>query len=768
MVRRSERGRERRNRIGRCLLAGLVVVAAQGCKSPARPSQATSFPGDAALIATSQPPPSAGEHAPEVPEPEWRRAVSEQRWQDAAVAFDGAHPHPTEPLLRYVRARIAAELDDHPRVIDLINGLEGQLGAFTEEILRMRARAAMEVGPFAEAARYYEARSDAASKLDAARAWLRAGDTGQAQRALDQAFKNFKKHPLALKAALRATRAELWQALKLGGNARTDYRWIALHAPTTEHGPKAWEALRALEPPEVFTKNDHYARAEAFARAGRLDDTQAALEALARAPGTGIQQSALQRTLAWAYYTSRRDYLKAAELFQNSARMSAAHRASDTFYSARALSRAHRDELAITRYQSLIRAYPSSKYAFQARQLIGRLWYALGKWEQAEKAHTTFIERYKRTPRHRAEVASARYERAIALLAMKDARAVAAVEKVLDATRSEREHAMASHLHALALLYSGKEQAAADGFRAVIASRPLSFAALVSAARLRQMGLEPPGPILDAADDAASSAPPLRIQLPDKVQQLVSLGLDIDAETELSEHGDGFFAQFTPRQTEAKCEVYGQLSTARLRYRAGLSAIRERVVMQAPTAETQWMWDCIYPRPYAQFVAESEARHGLTSGMVHAVMRQESAFHPTVRSPAAAYGLMQVIEPTARRAAADLGVEYSKKSLLTPAFNIELGAYYLGTLLRRFDGHLALAAAGYNAGPGAATRWLETGGDLPLDLFVPRIIYAETRTYVQRVLGNWARYRYLEGGAAAVPELSLDLPTAKELAADAY
>src|SRR5690606_34101191 len=222
------------------------------------------------------------------------------------------------------------------------------------------------------------------------------------------------------------------------------------------------------------------------------------------------------------------------------------------------------------------------------------------------------------------------------------------------------------------------------------------------------------------------------------------------------------------RQTEAKCEVYGQLSTARLRYRAGLSAIRERVVMQAPTAETQWMWDCIYPRPYAQFVAESEARHGLTSGMVHAVMRQESAFHPTVRSPAAAYGLIQVIEPTARRAAADLGVEYSKKSLLTPAFNIELGAYYLGTLLRRFDGHLALAAAGYNAGPGAATRWLETGGDLPLDLFVPRIIYAETRTYVQRVLGNWARYRYLEGGAAAVPELSLDLPTAKELAADAY
>src|SRR5690606_5967128 len=291
-----------------------------------------------------------------------------------------------------------------------------------------------------------------------------------------------------------------------------------------------------------------------------------------------------------------------------------------------------------------------------------------------------------------------------------------AVERVQKTSNSEREQAMLAHLHSLALLYAGKPEAAEDGFRQVFETRPLSFPAMMSAARLRQMGKTPPPPI-SVSDGAVPPPPtPLQVKLPPKIQQLMQLGLDIDAETELANQSDTFFAQFAPRTGEAQCQAYGRLSTARLRYRAGLRAIRERAVMAPPNAETAWMWDCIYPRPYAEFVAESEARHGLESGMVHAVMRQESAFHPTVRSPAAAYGLMQVIEPTARRAAQDLGMEYSKKALTTPAYNIELGAYYLGTLLRRFDGRLALAAAGYNAGPGAAMRWLQTGGDLPLDV----------------------------------------------------
>ncbi len=47
---------------------------------------------------------------------------------------------------------------------------------------------------------------------------------------------------------------------------------------------------------------------------------------------------------------------------------------------------------------------------------------------------------------------------------------------------------------------------------------------------------------------------------------------------------------------------------------------------------------------------------------------------------------------------------------------------------------------------------------LPLDVFVAHIPYAETLEYVERVVGNYARYRYLEDGPSGVPKLALALP----------
>ena len=67
--------------------------------------------------------------------------------------------------------------------------------------------------------------------------------------------------------------------------------------------------------------------------------------------------------------------------------------------------------------------------------------------------------------------------------------------------------------------------------------------------------------------------------------------------------------------------------------------------------------------------------------------------------------------------------------MLQPAVNIPLGSSYLAYLVHRFDGETALAAAAYNAGPGAVQRY---GGIPP---------YAETQAYVVRILG-------LAGGGA--------------------
>jgi soluble lytic murein transglycosylase-like protein len=63
-----------------------------------------------------------------------------------------------------------------------------------------------------------------------------------------------------------------------------------------------------------------------------------------------------------------------------------------------------------------------------------------------------------------------------------------------------------------------------------------------------------------------------------------------------------------------------------------------------------------------------------------------------------------------------------------PAANIDGGARYLSQLLAEFKGDLDLAAAAYNAGPGAVYKY---GGVPP---------YEETREYVRRVKILYQRY----------------------------
>jgi len=81
---------------------------------------------------------------------------------------------------------------------------------------------------------------------------------------------------------------------------------------------------------------------------------------------------------------------------------------------------------------------------------------------------------------------------------------------------------------------------------------------------------------------------------------------------------------------------------------------------------------------------------------------------------------------------------------------------------------VVLAAAAYNAGPGAVSHWLAGGEQLELDLFVARIPYSETRSYVERVVENLARYAYLEGGPTQIPSLTLALPAGLRAGVDAY
>jgi soluble lytic murein transglycosylase len=148
--------------------------------------------------------------------------------------------------------------------------------------------------------------------------------------------------------------------------------------------------------------------------------------------------------------------------------------------------------------------------------------------------------------------------------------------------------------------------------------------------------------------------------------------------------------------------------------------------------------------------------------IVYAIARQESAFNPTVVSPAQAYGLMQVTPDAARYVCKRHGATYDLARLKNDSsYNATLGAAELGGLLEDYRGSYIMTFAAYNAGRGSVKKWIERYGD-PRDPkvdavdWVEQIPFSETRNYVQRIMENLQVYRARFGGGSRL-QIEADL-----------
>lgn len=138
--------------------------------------------------------------------------------------------------------------------------------------------------------------------------------------------------------------------------------------------------------------------------------------------------------------------------------------------------------------------------------------------------------------------------------------------------------------------------------------------------------------------------------------------------------------------------------------------------------------------------------------LIHAITLQESGFYYKARSSAGAVGLMQLMPSTARGMARAEKIRYYENKLRSkdPSYNVALGSAYLNDMVRNWKGSYILAIASYNAGPANAKKWVKEHGD-PREMddideiidWIEQIPFAETRSYVQRVLENVQLYRYL-------------------------
>lgn len=154
-----------------------------------------------------------------------------------------------------------------------------------------------------------------------------------------------------------------------------------------------------------------------------------------------------------------------------------------------------------------------------------------------------------------------------------------------------------------------------------------------------------------------------------------------------------------------------------------------------------------YPVGYPEAVASAATAEGVPPLLLLALVRQESSFQVRAGSPAGAMGLTQVMPETGRLIASALRTEWRVESLLEADTSLRFGAYYLGDQLRRFDGNVLAALAAYNAGPGAAARWLRAAGGTDADAYLAAVDYEETRLYLQKVIEHYGHYRYVYGMA---------------------
>ncbi len=175
-----------------------------------------------------------------------------------------------------------------------------------------------------------------------------------------------------------------------------------------------------------------------------------------------------------------------------------------------------------------------------------------------------------------------------------------------------------------------------------------------------------------------------------------------------------------------------------------------------PAGDWVKAWELAFPRPYHALVQRESKQTGVPETLIYAVMREESAFDPHAESPANAYGLMQLIVPTARLYARRLGLPYNARALERPAVSITLGSHALAKLGARFSSNPLLAIPAYNAGPGRPRRWLKQRPSVDFDVWVELIPYRETRRYTKRVLASRAAYTFLYDRKDA--DDAMDLP----------
>lgn len=632
--------------------------------------------------------------------------------------------------------------------------------------------AAHATGPLAAFAAYYrgEAAFYAHRFADAARAYGEAAQQGpawiktRASRRQAEALVEGGDFALALP-LLKGAESGGWGASLLWAHqvasratgaltdAEADCRLLAVRFPLS---PAGADALALLGGPRALDTKERISRAAAMVAGGAAKKALAELAAIKRPtpPLTAAQKAQVALLRAQAYYAQGDDA-------RGDRQVALAAKGPAEFAAPALLARANRhlkhDQHAKARalFAQLERAYPTRPEAEAAGYLKGWIDLQDGRLSRAATDLTAFARKHKRS--HRRDDALWFAALAQIDLAHYDAARKTLAELVRRFPRSSLVPQALYWTHRCEQLSKKPLEEVSQGYAEVIQNFPGSYYALLSAARLKELGKTPPQAFPDPPEVQAAPLPP-SLSL---AHALAQAGLFRDAATETDQ-------QLARVKDRTQAIALGQALQGVGDYGSAYALAARALWGAAYHDRDPRALALMFPRAYRQTVEREAKAQGVDPALMWAVMRRESAFEPTQISGANARGLMQLIPPTASAIAKELKLPApGQDALLAPDLNVKLSSWYLAALVKRF-GHPVLCAAAYNAGPSAVLRWVKDSGKLPLDLFVERIPYKETRGYVKQVVADLYNYRALygaTGGELAVQggaHLSLTLPTPAE------
>lgn len=547
------------------------------------------------------------------------------------------------------------------------------------------------------------------------------------------------------------------------------WRRVVARSPLSRAGREAEtraEASLAALPPDVRAElgepspADGIARAEAIAARMRHDEAAAAFAEVARRTDDPALRCEARIGEARAVYRAR-ERTRAAELLSAVADDCDAPdvRAWGRYLAGRALTMIGQQERALDQYAALEREVPDHRLADDARFRSALIDADRGDFERMTERLRTLPEAYPEGDMH----GEARFM--LAWRARSDGRleeALAHLEASLrDGPGESAEDILgrAAYWRAAVLAEIGRDDAAREAWMELVRELPLSYYSQQALVRSRELGPE--------AFEAAQAL----LGTPGSAEMRFAWHevFDTDAfarAVELFKVGE-----VDPGREElATLDLEGDDALrwleAALLDRAGAhssSVYLTRVRLddfrtQPPSGEHFARWRIAYPAAYAPLLEQTAEARALPAQLIRAIAREESSFRPDAVSVAHAYGLVQVILPTARRFARRLELTATPQTMVDPAVNLAIGAEFMKWLWDRYESNPAVLPSAYNAGQGATDRWLRQRPDQRLDEWVEDIPYDETRRYTRRVLQSWGVYSWLADGE--LPALRAELPPA--------